>query len=167
MKSLKALKLTLPVGLAALVLAVTGSMSTASATTYWVYKNSYEGNCLTASTVTDNVWSGSCDQSVGTYWFWGSETWYDVSTQRTYRRLVSRGTGDCLTTDQKTNTNAVWMSPCGGGNGYQFWNADYDELRNLDGDELRTSANGDAVYSTPWGQSGIELARWTWNGTHS
>jgi hypothetical protein len=166
MKSLKALRVTLPVGLAALMLAVAGSMSTASAETYWVYKNAYEGNCLTASTTTDSVWSGSCNQSVGTYWDWGSQTWTDYPSGRTYKRLVSRATGDCLTTDQKTTTNAVWMSPCGSGSGHQFWNGDNNYLDNLDGYSLRTSANGDAVYSTPWGQSGIEVQRWTWNGTH-
>jgi hypothetical protein len=57
------------------------------------------------------------------------------------------------------------MSACGNGPD-QFWNADYDDLRNLDGNLLRTSANGDAVYSTPWGQDGIETSRWTWYGTH-
>lgn len=167
MKSLKTLRLTVPVGLAALLLTVAGSMSTAFARTDWVYKNAYEGNCLTASTVTDNVWSGPCNQGIGTYWFWGSETWDDYPNGRTYRRLVSAATGDCLTTDQKTATNTLWMSPCGSGLGHQFWNADYSDLHNLNGDSLRTSANGDAVYSTPWGQDGIEVARWTWNGTHS
>ncbi|MEU6069912.1 hypothetical protein ABZ864_37105 [Streptomyces sp. NPDC047082] len=55
--------------------------------------------------------------------------------------------------------------PCGNGPD-QFWNADHDDLHNLGGNSLRTSANGDAVYSTPWGQGGIETARWTWCGTH-
>jgi hypothetical protein len=167
MKSLKTLRLTVPMGLAALMLTVAGSMSPASATTYWVYQNAYEGNCLTASTSTESVWSGACNQGIGTYWFWGSETWYDTYSQRTYRRLVSAANGECVTTDTKTDINAVWMSPCGSGSGHQFWNADYNDLHNLDGNDLRTSANGDAVYSTPWGQSGIETARWTWYGTHS
>jgi hypothetical protein len=166
MNWLKATRVTLPVGLAALALSAAGTLSTASAATDWVYRNAYEGNCLTASTVTDNVWSGPCNQSPGTYWFWGNERWDDYPNGRTYRRLVSSATGECLTTDQKTSTNAVWTSPCGSGNGQQFWNADYSDLRNLDGDSLRTSANGDAVYSTPWGQGDIEVARWTWNGTH-
>ncbi|WP_033321060.1 hypothetical protein [Streptomyces yerevanensis] len=161
MKSLKALRVTLPVGLAALTLAVAGSMSTASAATYWVYKNAYEGNCLTASTTTGSAWSGPCNQSVGSYWDWGSQTQTDIRG-RTYKRLVSRATGDCLTTDKKTTTNAVWMSPCGSGSGHQFWSGDNNNLDNLDGYSLRTSDNGDAIYSTPWGQS----ERWVWNGTH-
>ncbi|MFF4549255.1 hypothetical protein [Streptomyces sp. NPDC001435] len=165
MKPLKTLRLTVPMGLAALMLTVAGSLSTASAATDWTYKNAYEGNCLTASTVTDRVWSGSCNQSPGTYWNWGGETWQDYPSGRTYRRLVSAATGQCLTTDTKSATNALWMSACGNGPD-QFWNADYDDLRNLDGNLLRTSANGDAVYSTPWGQDGIETSRWTWYGTH-
>ncbi|MFF4835480.1 hypothetical protein [Streptomyces sp. NPDC001315] len=168
MKSLKALRLTLPVGLAALMLTAAGSMSTASAATHWVYRNAYENNCLTASTVTDNVWSGPCNEGPGTYWYWGSESTTDYFGV-TFHRLVSLATGDCLTTDAKTDTNAVWMSPCGSAPN-QWWNGDGNNLETdsvWGGNYLRTSANGDAVYTTPYTQAGIEPARWTWYGTHN
>ncbi|CAG7623540.1 RICIN domain-containing protein [Actinacidiphila bryophytorum] len=167
MKSRKTLHLTLPMLFAAVMLTVTGSMSSAFAATDWVYKNAYEGNCLTGSTTTSNVWSGPCDQSIGTYWNWGS-SYTAYPSGITYRQLKSAATGKCLTTDDKTSTNAVWLSACDSGlNAGQLWNGDYSELSTYSGEnDLRTSANGDAVYSTPWGQSGIEVGRWTWNGTH-
>ncbi|MFJ4846290.1 MULTISPECIES: hypothetical protein [unclassified Streptomyces] len=172
MKSLKTLRLTVPMGLAALMLAITGSMSTASATTTrWVYQNVYEGNCLTYSDTTSNVWSGPCSGST-VAWYWG-DSYTDYITRVTYRQLKTwyRNDERCLTTDFKTDTNAVWTSPCNGiYDSGQMWNGDNNELTvggGLSPNYLRTSGNGDAVYSTPWGQSGIELDRWEWNGTHN
>lgn len=172
MKSLKTLRLTVPMGLAALMLTVAGSMSTASAATYWSYANDYEGQCLASSTTTDNVWSDTCNDSLATRnWYWGAESYVRNYDGIVFRRLVSKANGDCLTTDHKTDTNAVWMSPCGNAPG-QFWSNDGHYL-NCDigvggGVFLRTSANGDAVYTTPYiGQPGIELERWTWWGAHS
>lgn len=72
MRSPKSLRVTLPMVLAALVLSVAGSLSTASATTYWRYQNSWEGNCLTASPTTANVWTTTCDESSANQnWWWG------------------------------------------------------------------------------------------------
>jgi hypothetical protein len=173
MKSLKTLRLTLPVMLAALMLSIAGSMSTASATTYWSYANDYEGTCLTSSPTTDNVWTSPCDDSLSIHnWYWGAQSYTRNFDGVVFRRLVSKANGDCLTTDQKTDTNAVWMSPCGNAPG-QFWSNDGHYL-NCDtpvgaGVFLRSSANGDAVYTTPYigEQPGIEIQRWTWWGAHS
>ncbi|MEV6765854.1 hypothetical protein AB0N16_35535 [Streptomyces sp. NPDC051105] len=100
-------------------------------------------------------------------WYWGSEAFTNIAGE-TFHRLVSRANGDCLTTDQKTATNAVRTSPCGGSTG-QWW--DYGEaLTNYDSDMLRTSSNGDAVYSSPYSvvdQYGIEPGRFTWWGVHA
>ncbi|WP_225823097.1 hypothetical protein [Streptomyces naphthomycinicus] len=160
------LRVAVPMALSALVLSVAGSLSPASATTYWSYTNDYEGTCLTSSTSTDSVWTAACDDSLVTRnWYWGSETFTDW-TGITYRRLVSRANGDCLTTDGKTNTNAVWTAPCGGARD-QWWNADYREMYNANGNYLRSSGNGDAVYASPWGLSGIEETRYKWYGAHS
>ncbi|MGV9347377.1 hypothetical protein ACWDSD_21650 [Streptomyces spiralis] len=168
MKPSRTLRLTLPTALAALVLAVAGAMSTASATTYWTFMNDYEGNCLVSSTVSDKVWSDSCNDSLDTRnWYYGAESVTNVDGQ-VFRRLVSRANGDCLTTDNKTNANAVWMSPCGSAGG-QFWSNDYHVLENFNGNLLRTSANGDAVYTTSQyvADPDIEPARYTWWGSHS
>ncbi|MDQ0595725.1 hypothetical protein QF037_000070 [Streptomyces canus] len=171
MKSLKTLRLTLPMMFAALMLTVAGAMSTASATTTrWVYQNAFEGNCLTYSGTTSNVWSGPCDGAT-VAWYWGA-SWTDNTSGVTLRQLKAwYVTGDlCLTTDWKTDTNAVWTSPCNTGNDGQYWSADSNMITNvpwLSASHLRTSANGDAVYSTTYAQPGIESSRWTWYGTHN
>lgn len=158
-------------GLTALMLTVAGSMSTASATTYWTYRNDYEGNCLVSSTVSDSVWSDSCNDSLATRnWYWGASSYTRNYDGVVFRRLVSKANGDCLTTDAKTDVNAVWTSPCGNAPG-QWWSGDGDHLEcdtGLNGVFLRTSANGDSVYTTPYlYQSGIEPQRWVWWGAHS
>ncbi|KPI27034.1 RICIN domain-containing protein [Streptomyces sp. NPDC048253] len=172
MESLKALRLTVPMGLAALVLTVAGSMSTASATTYWSYSNDYEGQCLVSSTVSDKVWSDTCNDGLSTRnWYWGSDSYTRNYDGTVFRRLVSKANGMCLTTDSKTATNAVWMSACGNAPG-QWWSGDDDYLEcdfiSGTGVFLRTSANGAAVYTTNYiGEGGIDPARWVWWGAHS
>ncbi|MGQ4389111.1 hypothetical protein [Streptomyces sp. SAS_270] len=156
------LRLAVPAGLAALMLAVGGALSYASAAN-WTYRNDYEGNCLASSTTTDNVWSAPCDDSLVTRnWHWGAQT--TTAFGYTFRRLVSNANGDCLTTDFKTQNNAVWTSPCGSG-GMQWWNGDDNRLQNTWTHELRTSANGDAVYSST-ADARIEPERWVWRGAH-
>ncbi|WP_159403768.1 RICIN domain-containing protein [Streptomyces sp. NRRL S-646] len=171
MKSLKALRLAVPMGLAALMLTVAGSMSTASATTYWTYRNDYEGNCLVSSTASNSVWSDTCNDSLSTRnWYWGASSYTRNYDGLVFRRLVSKANGDCLTTDANTDTNAVWMSPCGNAPG-QWWNANGNDLECDIGpgsEFLRTSANGDAVYTTPYlYQNGIDPQRYVWWGAHS
>lgn len=169
MKLLKALRLTVPMGLAALMLTVAGSMSPASATTYWSYMNDHEGNCLTSSTVSDSVWSDTCNDSLNTRnWYWGS---YSVDIDgHTWRQLVSKANGGCLSTDNKTLANAVWAGDCGS-NAALLWSADGNRIRNyLYGTYLRTSDNGNAVYVSPLSvinSNGIDASAFVWWGAHS
>ncbi|WP_458245837.1 hypothetical protein [Streptomyces sp. MAI_2237] len=159
------LRLSTPVGLAAVLLAAAGTLTPASAQTNWTYTNDYEGNCLVASPTTGNVWSGTCNDSLVTRnWHWGATT--TTAFGYTFRRLVSNANGDCLTTDWKSQNNAVWTSPCGG-SGQQFWNADGHRIMNTWGHQLRTSDNGDAVYSsTAEVTDQIPPARFDWYGAH-
>lgn len=165
MRSPKSLRVTLPMVLAALVLSVAGSLSTASATTYWRYQNSWEGNCLTASPTTANVWTTTCDESSANQnWWWGES--YTDPRGYTFRRLISRVNGHCLTTDAKSQNNAVWTSPCGNAPD-QWWNADNNWLWNLNAKYLRSSGNGDAVYTTEPYLDGVEVPRYEWWGFHN
>ncbi|MHC3471899.1 hypothetical protein ACYF6T_24820 [Streptomyces sp. 7R007] len=161
------LRLTVPVGLAALTLVATGALTPASAATYWTFRNDYEGTCLTASGTTDSVWTAACDDSLASRnWYWSSDELTDINGVA-FHRLVSKVNGKCLTTDQKTATNVVWTSTCGGSSG-QFWRGS-DSLTNYDGDLLRSSSNGDAVYASPISvvnQYGIEPERFIWWGAH-
>ncbi|MFF4902443.1 hypothetical protein [Streptomyces sp. NPDC001068] len=162
MKYLKALKVTLPVMLATLMLSIAGSMSTASAaTTYWTYEDRFEDNCLAASPITSNVWSDDCSSTViHVYdWYWGNG--FQTVDGVTYRALISRANDKCLTTDNKTSNNALWTSTCDGGD--QWWNGDFNNLRNLNGNYLRTSGNGNAVYASPY-YVGVEFDRFYWEG---
>ncbi|MEU5095999.1 hypothetical protein [Streptomyces sp. NPDC020996] len=158
------MRLTVPAGLAAVLLATGGTLSYASAAN-WTYTNDYEGSCLTASPTTDNVWSAPCNDSLATRnWHWGSVT--TDAFGYTFRRLVSNANGDCLTTDSKSLNNAVWTSPCGG-SGQQFWNADDHRIMNLYTDQLRTSDNGDAIYSSTAAVTDmIPIERFVWWGAH-
>ncbi|MER5602588.1 RICIN domain-containing protein [Streptomyces sp. NPDC002265] len=168
MKSLRTVRLALPMAFATLMLTIAGSMSNASAVAYWSYRNDWEGECLVASTVSDKVWSDTCNDQLPTRnWYWGSDSY--TLGGIVWRQLVSASNGLCLTTDAKTATNAVWMSGCGNAAG-QWWSNDGDYLTcDIDGRVyLRTSDNGAAVYTTPTrSQSGIEPERWRWWGAHS
>lgn len=163
----RTLRVTVPVGLSALMLAVAGSLSTASAETWWSYSNERTGACITSSTVSDKVWGGACNDALDTRnWAWGSETYTNVFGVN--RRFVSRANGECLTTDDKTDTNTVWTSPCGSAGG-QWWNGDDRMFQNANGNYLRTSSNGDALYTSPYSvveDYGIEPSRFTWWGQH-
>jgi hypothetical protein len=157
-------RLAVPAGLAALMLAAGGTLSYASAAN-WTYMNDYEGNCLISSTTSDDIKSGACNDSLSTRnWHWGTQT--TTGFGYTFRRLVSNANGDCLTTDFKSANNAVWASPCGSG-GMQWWNGDGNMLMNTYSHQLRSSANGDAVYSSTGDVVGqIEPERWVWWGAH-
>jgi hypothetical protein len=158
------LRLAVPAGATALLLAAGGTLSYASAAN-WTYMNDYEGNCLVASATTDKVWSDTCNDALSTRnWHWGSAT--QDGFGYTFRRLVSNANGDCLTTDWKSQNNAVWTSPCGG-SGQQFWNGDDNRLMNLWAHQLRTSDNGVAIYSsTAEVTDQIPIERFVWWGAH-
>ncbi|MEV8395125.1 MULTISPECIES: hypothetical protein [unclassified Streptomyces] len=51
------------------------------------------------------------------------------------KRLVNVATGACLTTDDKTELNGVWLAPCGNRSG-QFWTADDKRIQNQNGNFL-------------------------------
>ncbi|MFJ9034945.1 hypothetical protein ACIRQP_42440 [Streptomyces sp. NPDC102274] len=51
-------------------------------------------------------------------------------------------TGACLTTDNKTELNAVWLAPCGNRSG-QFWTADNSRLQNQNGNFLIDDGDND------------------------
>ncbi|MEU6347404.1 hypothetical protein ABZ883_41475 [Streptomyces sp. NPDC046977] len=180
MKLLKTLRVTLPLALAAFTLAVTGSLSTASATTYWSFRNGHMDACLVTSPSTDSVWWDTCNDSLATRNYYYGQEAYDADGH-TMRRLVSRANGDCLTTALGSNTNAVWMALCGS-DPNQFWtndgnylSSDWLEVPPPGGGGLkthfvylRTSDNGKNVYTTPdIGQPGIDIAQWKWYGAHS
>lgn len=79
------------------------------------------------------------------------------------RRLVSNSTGSCLTTDDQTNYNAVWLSPCGGGRSGQFWTADNGLIQNQNRNLLAAEGNGDlftAYYE-------LVLSHFKWQGSHN
>ncbi|MFJ4845988.1 hypothetical protein [Streptomyces sp. NPDC088733] len=160
MKSLRTLRLTLPMALATLMLSVAGAVSPASASvTYWRYIDGYENSCLSSSSTTSNVWSEPCGQTIARYqWWWGDTI---TSGGSTWRQLISAENGKCLTTDHKTDNNAVWTSACGNAPD-QWWSGDGDSLASWNGMSLRSSANGDAVYVSGYGA--VEFDRYTWRG---
>ncbi|WP_405534839.1 RICIN domain-containing protein [Streptomyces sp. NBC_00075] len=129
------LRLTVPAGLAALTLATAGALSPASAATNWSYRNGY-GSCLNVGGWGSNeyVITIDCYDTTSQLFHWGSEsnTWQG----HTMRRLVNNYSGNCVTTDNATELNAVWMSPCGGGRSGQFWTADDGRIQNQNGNFL-------------------------------
>ncbi|WP_225836212.1 RICIN domain-containing protein [Streptomyces sp. NK08204] len=128
--------------------------------TYWTFQNERFGTCLTA---------GDSGSAYATYCQgWNRQQWDWVgSGHNGYLQLKNRETGRCLMTDNKTNTNAVWMSDCSTGAAGQWWyyDASYKELFNELGTTndgyLRTSDVKDAVYSTDLGQVDISYYHWT------
>ena len=65
------------------------------------------------------------------------------------KRLVNNGTGDCLTTDDKSDWNTVWMSPCGGGRSGQFWTADDGTIQNQNHNYLTSAPYTTDLHSQP------------------
>lgn len=123
-------------GLSAFMLAITGALSPASAATYWWYSNT--NGCLGSSG--GNALVLPCTSQTTQDWYWGTES--NQWQGHTMRRLVNRYTGACLTTDNATELNAVWMSPCGGGRSGQFWTADNNHIQNQNGNFLISDQDG-------------------------
>ncbi|MGW6241286.1 hypothetical protein [Streptomyces sp. NPDC055094] len=61
------------------------------------------------------------------------------------KRLVNVATGACLTTDNKSEWNTVWLAPCGNRSG-QFWTADGNRIQNQNGNFLIN--DGDDILHT-------------------
>ncbi|MFI6037892.1 hypothetical protein ACIBBD_27690 [Streptomyces sp. NPDC051315] len=145
------------VGLSVLTLATAGTLSSASAaTTTWKYQSYYNGECLASNA--GYALTETCQPYTNQRWHWGSEsnTWQG----HTMRRLVNEYTGECLTTDNKSELNAVWMSPCGGGRSGQFWTADNKHIQNQNGTFL--TANGDGSLTTV--REGSDANAFLWYG---
>ncbi|MEU9172197.1 hypothetical protein AB0D34_31150 [Streptomyces sp. NPDC048420] len=63
---------------------------------------------------------------------------------------MSNANGNCITTDNGSETNVGYAAPSGGGRSGQFWTADDDQIQNQNqnGDYLRNSDSGDGVYTS-------------------
>lgn len=131
--------------------------------TYWQFQNARFNTCLTAGN-NDNVFATTCVFSDRQQWDW-------VGSYGNYSGLRNLETDTCLTTDNKTSTNAVWLSLCGGTDG-QWWQYDsqtgaiYDELGSGTQGYLRTSNVKDAVYATDLNQPEAGPLYYYWYGTH-
>ncbi|MGW0768422.1 RICIN domain-containing protein [Streptomyces sp. NPDC002676] len=136
--------------------------ASAQAATYWTFQNERFGTCLTAGDA-GSAYATTCQGSNRQKWDW-------VGTGHNgYHQLKNAETGKCLMTDDKTQTNAVWMSDCGTGAAGQWWYYDgsskvlFNELGLVDDFYLRTSDVKDAVYSTNINQ--VSSSYYHWSGT--
>lgn len=115
------------VGVATLFLAGGAPSPASAATTYWTFSNPSNHKCLTASA--DPSSTAVFTQDCLTLWAPQDWDWIGPPTQGGQNMLRSRSRNLCLTTDNKTNRNAVWLAPCvsqtGQGWGYHvFWYTD-------------------------------------------
>ncbi|MET9122126.1 hypothetical protein [Streptomyces sp. NPDC004528] len=143
------LRITVPATLSALLLALTGAISPASAAgASWTYTtDAIRANCLRVDVDGKTPIADICVNGDSNRWHWGAEsnTWQGHSM----KRLVNDDTGDCLTTDDKTDWNAVWMAPCGGGRSGQFWTADGGTIQNQNWNYLTYDFISVDLHSTP------------------
>ena len=132
---------------ASLLVAGAGAAPASAAATYWRFQSQYNGNCLTASAVDSSVFVTSCRGWQAQDWDWTS-----VGDPLGYQhQLMSRTRGLCLTTDNNSNRNAVWLGTCRAGSFGQYWNWDgqyLDASVYYDINSLRTSPGFDAVYTS-------------------
>ncbi|WP_043677168.1 RICIN domain-containing protein [Streptomyces xylophagus] len=135
-----------------------------AAPTYWQFQNAGFGTCLTAGD-TGTAFATSCVGSNRQQWDW-------VGANGNFAELRNRETGTCLMTDNKSSTNAVWMSSCTGAAG-QWWRyagdsgAIFDNLGAANEGFLRTSHTHNAVYATDLGQQPeADVSFYVWWGTH-
>jgi hypothetical protein len=143
----------------ALLVALSGALSTSSAAsaTLWTFRNHGNGKCLTASS-SGSVWVASCNGSSSQRWDW-------VGPYNNW--LKNAATGQCLTTDDLSQRNAVWTTRCSTGyaEDFMYYNnylvaTDYYAY-------LRTSDSGSsAVYSTGY-LSQTPRAYYQWTGSHN
>jgi hypothetical protein len=151
--SVRRKRATLGAALAALFLAVAGTLSRASAATtatYWTFRSDYNGNCLTGSATTSRVWTSPCDGGPSQQWDWvGTGRTYQNST---YHMLKNRHSGECLMTDFASDRNAVWQSACDGNETGLWWSNDVPYQLDVlsSNNSLRISPASSAVYSSDW-----------------
>ncbi|MFJ5115280.1 hypothetical protein ACIQAD_32045 [Streptomyces sp. NPDC088551] len=148
------LRFAVPMGLSALMLAVSGALSPASAATHWAYQNGNGGGpCLSSTSDGGSATALSCANTIRQQWYWGSES--NSWQGHTMKRLVNVATGACLTTDNKSEWNAVWLAPCGNRSG-QFWTADDDRIQNQNGNFLINDGD-DALHTVREYSDSIEF----------
>ncbi|GAA3574758.1 RICIN domain-containing protein [Streptomyces osmaniensis] len=135
--------------------------ATAQAATYWTFQNQRFGTCLTAGD-SGSAYATACQGWQRQQWDWVG------SGHGSYHQLKNRVTGKCLMTDNRTDTNAVWMSDCRDAAG-QWWfydggiNRMWAEIGGASDAHLRTSDVKDAVYATDLNQ--FASSYYTWFGT--
>jgi hypothetical protein len=150
-------------GFAASLVALTGSLSTASAApTIWRFQNQGNLYCLTGSAATGSVWMSRCDSGTA------SQQWDWVGTGETYNQLQRRGTNQCLTTDNESVLrNKVWLGDCGDTRyNSQLWAYSYssEHIYSKWGTDLRASPSGsDAVYAGNLGDEDVAAIYYRWN----
>ncbi|GGZ49997.1 hypothetical protein GCM10010387_50380 [Streptomyces inusitatus] len=167
---LRALR-TVVAGLATLLIVVAGPATSASAApTYWTYQSKYNFACLTASADSTKVFTDTCQG-------WHAQDWDWVGPANSYgqHQLKSRTRGLCLTTDDKSDRNAIWLSSCGGKVG-QYWDNDMPQVLfsavAFGSNSLRISPGYSSVYSsdmvTDKDRHGIPYeAHYWWASAHS
>ncbi|RKN41170.1 hypothetical protein [Streptomyces hoynatensis] len=120
------------------------SSSASAATTYWSFDNAVRG-CLTAGT-SGVVFETACSaQNAFQDWQWiGSAD----------DHLQNLATGLCLTTDDKSDVNAVWQGDCNASEHGQSWSFTYlgdgsrlGVLQTYWGTWLRATDTPNAVYT--------------------
>jgi hypothetical protein len=133
--------------------------SSAQAATYWTFKNERFGTCLTAGD-SGSAYATLCQG-------WNRQQWDWVGDgPGSYMQLKNRETGKCLVSDNKSDTNAVWMGTCSAVNG-QWWYYDaatkgiWNNLGFGGDGHLRTSRVKDAVYATDRDQEADSYYNWT------
>jgi hypothetical protein len=160
-------------GIAAFLLAFTGSMSSASAaSTFWWYKSKYSGGFITASPTTSNVWMEStitgAPTSIYQQWNWLSAS----AGVDGFHQLQNRGNGLCLMSDDASARNAVWMSECDSSKTGQFWgNNTSTVIESLYWfNTLRVSPESAAIYSSyaldDYNIYGISRETHSWTASH-
>jgi hypothetical protein len=119
---------TVVTGLAALLIVGTSAATSASAATptYWTYESQYNGGCLTASASTTTVFTIACQGWQAQDWDWvGSANFWGQ------HQLMSRTRGLCLTTNEDSDRNGIWLSSCDARDG-QYWDNDIPDTLNDD-----------------------------------
>ncbi|MDT0345490.1 RICIN domain-containing protein [Streptomyces litchfieldiae] len=148
---------------AAMVLGVSGTLSTASAQqqTYWGFLNVATDRCLSGAP-SGNVWAGNCDSVVELH-----QQWDFLSNSGEQSRIRNRETGTCLTTGSSSGPDPVWLAPCDEPNQQWHYTQSTGTIQSMaTGHFLRTSPANDDVYATT-DNPDIPLQYYQWAGAHT
>jgi hypothetical protein len=146
----------------AIAVAGTGALVPASAQaapTYWTFKNTKTGTCLTAGT-SGVAFLGTCNGSSYQQWDWlGNSSNGD-------NQLLSRATGLCLATDHKNSLNAVWTSSCNWVDGQRwYYNAATKRMFSYLSGYLMSSPDSAGVYVADDSRTWLDYM--AWDGSHT